>query len=133
MCSGKFQLSNYANANCLKISMWTWLMSRLLLCHDITTYDYIVAALLPRFCHTKCSPSCGSKGAGRDLERGRDCVRERGWKGAAGRAVEAMAPPDVPARRTRLPHIPITVSLIGNWSTRKLNTGSYNERTKHTL
>ena len=42
VCSGKSQLSNYANANYLKISIWTWLMSyhvKTTLCHDITTYD----------------------------------------------------------------------------------------------
>ena len=36
------QLSNYANANYLRISIWTWLMSyhvKTTLCHDITTYD----------------------------------------------------------------------------------------------
>ena len=41
-CSGKSQLSNYANANYLKISIWTWFMSyhvKTTLCHDITTYD----------------------------------------------------------------------------------------------
>ena len=42
VCSGKSQLSNYANANYLRISIWTWLMSyhvKATLCHDITTYD----------------------------------------------------------------------------------------------
>ena len=41
-CSGKSQLSNYATANYLKISIWTWLMSyhvKTTLCHDIMTYD----------------------------------------------------------------------------------------------
>ena len=41
VCSGKSQLSNYANANYLKISIWTWLMSyrvKTTLCHDITRY-----------------------------------------------------------------------------------------------
>ena len=42
VCSGKFQLSNYANTNCLNILIWTWLMSyhvKTTLCHDIMTYD----------------------------------------------------------------------------------------------
>ena len=42
VCSGKSQLSNYVNAHCLQISIWTWLMSyhvKTTLCHDITTYD----------------------------------------------------------------------------------------------
>ena len=42
LCSGKSQLSNYANANYLKISIWTLLMSyhvKTTLCHDIMTYD----------------------------------------------------------------------------------------------
>ena len=33
VCSRKSQLSNYVNAHCLQISIWTTL------CHDITTYD----------------------------------------------------------------------------------------------
>ena len=52
VCSGKSQLSNYVNAHCLQISIWTWFMSyhiETTLCHDITTYD-IVAALL-WICH----------------------------------------------------------------------------------
>ena len=32
-----------------------------------------------------------------------------------------------PAKRTRLPHIPITVSLIGKQSTLKLRTGIWGE------
>ena len=42
VCSGKSQLSNYVNAHCLQISIWTWFMSyhvKTTLCHDITTYD----------------------------------------------------------------------------------------------
>ena len=42
VCSGKSQLSNYVNAHCLQISIWTWFMSyhvETTLCHDITTYD----------------------------------------------------------------------------------------------
>ena len=42
VCSGKSQLSDYANAHCLIISIQTWLMSyhvKTTLCHDITTYD----------------------------------------------------------------------------------------------
>ena len=43
VCSGKsLQLSNYVNAHCLQISIWTWFMSyhvKTTLCHDITTYD----------------------------------------------------------------------------------------------
>ena len=35
VCSGKSHLSNYVNAHCLQISIWTWLMPY----HDITTYD----------------------------------------------------------------------------------------------
>ena len=41
-CSGKSQLSNYANVNYLKILIWTWFMSyhvKTTLCHDIMTYD----------------------------------------------------------------------------------------------
>ena len=44
LCSGKSQLSNYANANQLKISIWTRLMSyhvKTTLCHDIMTYDIL--------------------------------------------------------------------------------------------
>ena len=46
VCSGKSQLSNYANTHCLKTLIQTWLMSyhvKTTLCHDITTY---VAALV---------------------------------------------------------------------------------------
>ena len=44
VCSGKSQLSNYANANYLKIFIWTWFMSYQVLttlCHDTTTYDIL--------------------------------------------------------------------------------------------
>ena len=60
------------------------------------------------------------------LVGGRDCTMEAAEEGRAGDAVMAAAAlPPVPERRTRLVHIPITVSLIGSWSTRKLNTGSW--------
>ena len=59
VCSGKSQLSNYANANQLKISIWTRLMSyhvKTTLCHDIMTYDIswqpyilLVAALVSMY------------------------------------------------------------------------------------
>ena len=40
MCSGKFHLSNYANAYCLKISIPPGFCHvKTTLCHDITTYD----------------------------------------------------------------------------------------------
>ena len=44
VCSGKSQLSNYVNAHCLQISIWTWLMSyhvETALCHEITTCDIL--------------------------------------------------------------------------------------------
>ena len=44
VCSDKSQLSNYVNAHCLQISIWTWFMSyhvETTLCHDITTYDIL--------------------------------------------------------------------------------------------
>ena len=55
------------------------------------------------------------------------CLEIEGdWvKEGARRAAEAEALPTAPESRTRLPHIPITVSLIGRWSTRKLSTGSW--------
>ena len=57
VCSGKSQLSNYVNAHCLQISIWTWFMSyhvETTLCHDITTYDiscqpYKVVACISHF------------------------------------------------------------------------------------
>ena len=44
VCWGKFKLSNYPNANYLRISIWTWFMSdhvETTLCHDITTYNIL--------------------------------------------------------------------------------------------
>ena len=50
--------------------------------------------------------------------------REGGWnrelESPGGKAV-----PELPARRTRLLHIPMTVSFIGSRSTWKRRTGSY--------
>ena len=40
VCSGKSELSNYVNAHCFQISIWTWFMSsETTLCRDIMTYD----------------------------------------------------------------------------------------------
>ena len=42
VCSGKSQPSNFVNAHCFQILIWTWFMSyrvETTLCHDITTYD----------------------------------------------------------------------------------------------
>ncbi len=50
-------------------------------------------------------------------------VRDGGWKRELG-SPEGKAVPELPARRTRLLQIPITVSLIGRWSTLNLSTGS---------
>ena len=57
-------------------------------------------------------------------------VSDGGWKRPPGRAAEEE-PAAVLARRTRLLQIPITVSLIGRWSTRKLRPGSCRKLTAH--
>ena len=49
--------------------------------------------------------------------------REGGWKREPG-SPDKKAVPELPASFTRLLHIPITVSLIGNWSTLNFRTGS---------
>lgn len=55
----------------------------------------------------------------------------RGWVWMAGVVVASgLDPVPAPARRTKLLQIPITVSLMGSWSTRKVNTGSYNTQHK---
>lgn len=50
--------------------------------------------------------------------------REGGWKSELG-SPDGNAVPEFPARRTRLLQIPITVSLMGKWSTLNRRTGSY--------
>ena len=59
----------------------------------------------------------------------RDCMFDAPEDGGVAMAAAATLPPG-PERRTRLVHTPITVSLIGSWSTRKPSTGSCKKKKK---